>query len=111
MGAVIEKKLRKLKEKQNSLSEVIKEIEQKNAYELRKIKEKKNRLIGQAINACLEKEGMVMLEKQDDLFILLDKYLRRKTDRELFGLNPLMVNKQSTSIEENNHQIYETIQE
>ena len=88
------KKIKALKEKRDALNEQISEIEEAFAREIRaaerKQKEKEYRLIGKTIKNLLQQEMQIIIRNQQDLVNLLDKELKTKLDRKVFGLKPLI---------------------
>jgi hypothetical protein len=80
-----EAKLKKLQEKKQLLDDQIRQMEADHHRELRKVQDKRERLIGKAIYALIESGGW----QQQQLLIMMDKFLKRPSDRALFELVPL----------------------
>lgn len=93
MKSSLEKRLASLKQKHDTLGDKIKKMEEEKAKELRKINAKKASLIGNVVMQCLEQETPLNIKSEDDLLAVLDAFLTRKTERAVFGLQPLTVNK------------------
>ena len=87
------KRLKVLKEKRDAVNDEISEIEDECAKEIRaeerKQKDKKYRLIGKVIQYLLQQEITIIIRNEQDLINLLDKELKTKTNRTVFGLKPL----------------------
>ena len=86
MRSRLEKKLADLRQKRDTLDQQLRLLESEKANELRKIRDKKARLIGLAILDTLTAGSPVQLTDEAALLAFMEPALLRKTDRDLFGL-------------------------
>jgi hypothetical protein len=91
MKSSLEKRLDRLREQESHIQEAIKKIEQEKKQELRKIRKKKEALIGAMVMEIMDKAQPITITSESDLLSLLDGFLNRKTDRTLFGLDEVTI--------------------
>ncbi len=82
-----DKKLRQLSDKKTELENKIKEIKKAENRELKKLHDKRCQILGKYIYDSLKKGKPVNLDSLENITEFLDPLVKRKSDRELFGLS------------------------
>ncbi len=83
MAKSLEQRLEDLQAKRDSLDAQIKAIRKEKVVELRKERDRRERLVGKALYARIEAGDW----SHTDLLTMMDAFLTRAVDRQLFGLD------------------------
>ena len=96
----VERRLQKLREQQAAITDKIKQVEQEKAKALRKVRLKRQSLIGAVVMELVEKGEKVTFSSESDLLTLMDQVLVKKTERQAFGLSMEVSSSEVDRVEE-----------
>jgi hypothetical protein len=98
MQSRLEKRLNVLRQKRETIEQELQKLESEKAQELRKIRDKKARLIGLAVLEQLDQVQPIHFANIDALAVFMNERLLRKADRVLFGFEDISADNAGTEI-------------